>query len=64
MRTTLIINDEALAKAMACAPELTKTEIINEALRKFARAKRRRELLLLRGKVKWEGDLDDLRKRS
>ncbi|WP_419664203.1 type II toxin-antitoxin system VapB family antitoxin [Desulfosarcina variabilis] len=64
MRTTLNINDEALAAAIACAPELTKTEIINEALRRFVRAKHRKELLLLRGKVKWEGNLDDLRKRS
>jgi Arc/MetJ family transcription regulator len=64
MRTTLNINDEALAAAMAFAPGLTKTEVINEALRKFARVKRRKELLNLRGKVKWEGNLDDLRKRS
>jgi Arc/MetJ family transcription regulator len=64
MRTTLNINDEALAAAMAFAPGLTKTEVINEALRKFARVKRRKELLNLCGKVKWEGNLDDLRKRS
>jgi Arc/MetJ family transcription regulator len=63
MRTTLNINDEALTAAMACSPGMTKTEVINEALRRFARAKRRKELLLLRGKVKWEGNLDDLRKR-
>lgn len=64
MRTTLNINDKALADAMALAPGMTKTEIINEALRKFARGQRRKELLKLRGKVKWEGDLDALRKRT
>jgi Arc/MetJ family transcription regulator len=64
MRTTLNINDEALAAAMAYAPGRTKTELVNEALRRFARSKRRKELLLLRGKVKWEGNLDELRKRS
>ena len=64
MRTTLNINDEALAAAMAYAPGCTKTELVNEALRRFARSKRRKELLLLRGKVKWDGNLDELRKRS
>jgi Arc/MetJ family transcription regulator len=64
MRTTLNIDDEALAAAMAYAEGRTKTEVVNEALRRFARAKRRRELLLLRGKVRWEGNLDELRKRS
>lgn len=38
-------------------------EVVNEALRKFARAKRRRDLLQLQGKVRWEGNIDELRKR-
>jgi Arc/MetJ family transcription regulator len=64
MRTTLNINDKALADALALAPGKTKTEVINEALRKYVRGKRRKELLKLRGKVKWEGDLDALRRRT
>jgi Arc/MetJ family transcription regulator len=64
MRTTLNLNDEALEAARQYAPGLTKTELINEALRRFTRVKRRRELLQLRGKVKWEGNIDELRKRS
>ncbi len=64
MRTTLNINEEALAAARQYAPELSKTELINEALRRFARVKRRKELLLLKGKVLWEGNLDELRKRT
>ena len=64
MRTTLNINDDALAAARQYAPELTKTELINEALRRFARVKRSKELLQLKGKVLWEGNMDKLRKRS
>lgn len=64
MRTTLNIDDEALDAAMKFADGRTKTEVINEALHRFARAKRRRQLLQLQGKVEWEGDLDKLRKRS
>jgi len=64
MRTTLNLDDEALAAAMEVADGKTKTEVVNEALRSFARARRGRQLLDLRGKVRWEGNLDRLRKRS
>jgi Arc/MetJ family transcription regulator len=49
---------------MEVAGDKTKTEIVNEALRSFARARRRRQLLDLRGKARWEGNIDRLRKRS
>ena len=64
MRTTLNIDDDALQAATKLAGGRTKTEVINEALRRFVRAKRRLELLDLRGKVEWEGDVDSLRKRA
>jgi len=64
MRTTLNIDDEALQAAMTLAGGRTKTEVINEALRRFVRAKKRLQLLELQGQVEWEGDLDDLRKRA
>ena len=64
MRTTLNIDDEALAAAMAQSGDRTKTQVINQALRQFARTKRRKKLLKLRGKVAWEGDVDRLRERK
>lgn len=63
MRTTLNLDDTALDEARRVAPEMTKTQLINEALRAFARRRRLRGLLRLEGKVRWEGDLDALRKR-
>ena len=63
MRTTLNIDDEALEAAMKVSDGRTKTEVVNEALRRFARAKRRRELLDLRGTVEWKGNVEALRKR-
>jgi Arc/MetJ family transcription regulator len=63
MRTTLNLDDVALEAAMKVSEGRTKTEVVNEALRRFARAKRRRQLLDLRGKVQWIGNVDDLRKR-
>jgi Arc/MetJ family transcription regulator len=64
MRTTLNVDDEALASAMKVAPGKTKTDVINEALREYARRRRVQGFLELAGKVEWEGDLDELRRRS
>ncbi|HEX9671045.1 MAG TPA: type II toxin-antitoxin system VapB family antitoxin [Thermoanaerobaculia bacterium] len=64
MRTTLNIDDEALTKAMKYAKGRTKTEVINEALREYARDGALGDLRRLRGKVQWQGDLDELRGRE
>jgi Arc/MetJ family transcription regulator len=63
MRTTLNLDDQALGAAMSVAEGKTKTEVINDALREYARRKRLRELLRWQGKVRWEGDIDELRGR-
>ena len=64
MRTTLNIDDEALASAMKASPGKTKTDVINDALRDYARRQRLRGFLEFEGKMHWEGDLDQLRGRS
>jgi Arc/MetJ family transcription regulator len=64
MRTMLNLDDQALAAAQKAAPGKTKTALINEALRDYARRKRLRRLLQFEGKVSWDGDLDSLRKRT
>lgn len=64
VRTTLNIDDAALAGAMKSAPGKTKTTVINESLREYARRRRVRRLLEFRGKARWDGNLDDLRGRA
>jgi Arc/MetJ family transcription regulator len=64
VRTTLNIDDVALAGAMMTAPGKTKTAVINEALREYARRRRVRRILDFRGRAHWEGDLDALRGRG
>lgn len=64
MRTTLNLDDEALRGAMEVAEGRTKTDVVNEALRRFARGKRRLKLLELRKNAGWSGNLDRLRKRT
>lgn len=63
MRTTLNIDDEALAAALEADPGKTKTAVINDALRDYARRRALRGLRKLAGKGGWQGDLDALRKR-
>jgi Arc/MetJ family transcription regulator len=64
IRTTLNLDDEALAGAMKVSSRKTKTAVINEALRDYARRRAVRGLLRFEGKLHWEGDLDALRKRE
>jgi Arc/MetJ family transcription regulator len=63
MRTTLNLDDEAVAQAMAASPGRTKTSVINEALRDYARRQRLAGYRALRGRFQWEGNLDELRER-
>jgi Arc/MetJ family transcription regulator len=63
VRTTLNIDDVALADAMKVARGKTKTAVINEALQEYVRRRRVRRLLEFRGRARWRGDLDALRRR-
>lgn len=64
MRTTLNLDDDAIKAAMKADPGRTKTDVINDALREYARRRRLRGLLKFQGKVRWEGNLDELRERA
>ncbi len=64
MRTTLDLDETALKSAMGVSKGKTKTAVINEALRDFARRRSLRRLLALEGAFRWEGNLDRLRKRT
>ena len=64
MRTTLNLDEDALTGAMKASPGKTKTDVINEALREYSRRRKVREILKFEGKMKWEGDLDELRRRE
>ncbi len=52
MRTTLNLDDKALARAMKVAGAKTKTAVINEALREYARRRGLRRFLKFEGKFR------------
>ena len=39
----------------------TKKDVVNEALKLFVRIESQKDIIKFRGKLKWEGDLDDMR---
>jgi Arc/MetJ family transcription regulator len=61
MRTNIEIDDKLMKEAMRSAKTKTKRETVEAGLRMLVRLKRQEGIRRLRGKVKWEGDLDELR---
>jgi Arc/MetJ family transcription regulator len=61
MRTNIVIDDKLMADALKASGCATKKEVVEEGLRLLIRRSHQQELRKLRGKLKWEGDLDALR---
>lgn len=61
MRTNIVIDDELMGKAMLLTGIKTKKEVVEEALRVLIRQSEQKTILGLRGKIKWEGDLNEMR---
>jgi Arc/MetJ family transcription regulator len=62
MRTNIEIDDEVLREAQRLMGTRTKRETVDMALRELVARHRRLGILDLRGKVRWEGDLDESRR--
>ena len=62
MRTNIEIDDELMAKAIAATGAKTKKAVVEEGLKLLVRLKGQEKLRDLRGKVRWEGDLDEMRR--
>ena len=61
MRTNVVIDDELMADALESTGLSTKKAVIEEALRTLVRLKKQERVRSLRGKLRWEGDLNMLR---
>lgn len=61
MRTNIEIDDEVLDEVRRLTGATTKRQAVDIALRELVARYRRAGLLELRGKVRWEGDLDETR---
>jgi Arc/MetJ family transcription regulator len=61
MRTHLELDDALLNQVIQLGRFPTKKAAVHAALLEYANLLKRRQLLALRGKVAWEGDLEQLR---
>ena len=61
MRTNIDIDDKLMEEAQRLSGLRTKRAVVDAALRMFVRVKRQTDIVNLAGKVRWEGDLDEMR---
>lgn len=61
MRTNVEINDKLIEEAIVLSKAKTKKEIIDIALKNYINQMKRKSMVDLFGKVKWEGDLNEMR---
>jgi len=62
VRTNIDIDDKLMKEAMKISKVKSKKELVNHALEELIRLDKRKKMLSLFGKVKWEGNLDEMRK--
>lgn len=61
MRTNIVIDDDLMQQAQSLAESKTKKAVVEEALLLFIRFKKQAKIRQLRGKLSWEGDLNEMR---
>jgi len=62
MRTNIVLDEELIKKGIRYTGLRTKKELVNFALRELIQRKERKEILRLKGKLHWEGDLEEMRR--
>ncbi|HUX66549.1 MAG TPA: type II toxin-antitoxin system VapB family antitoxin [Terriglobales bacterium] len=62
MRTHLELDDALLEQAVRLGGFSTKTAAVHAALTEYVKSQKRQALLRLRGRVRWNADLGQLRK--
>ena len=61
MRTNIEIDDQLMREAMRASGRKTKRDVVEAALRLLVQTKAQADIRRLRGRIGWEGDLDESR---
>jgi len=61
-KTVIDIKDDLLKKVRSITGISKKVDIVNYALEKLVEQKEIEKILNLKGKIKWEGDLEEMRR--
>jgi Arc/MetJ family transcription regulator len=62
MRTNIVIDDKLMSDALRLTGLRTKRDAVEAGLRTLVRLGRQAEIRKLRGKLRWDGDLDASRR--
>lgn len=61
MRTNIVIDDSLMSDALKFTGLHTKREAVEEGLKILIKLKKQENIKSFRGKLNWEGDLNDMR---
>lgn len=62
MRTNVVIDDQLMAKALKASGFRTKKSAIEAGLRLLTQRSSQDQLLQLKGRIRWDGDLAAMRR--
>ncbi len=61
MRTNIVINDDLMHEAMKLTDLKTKKAVVEEGLKLLVQLKKQQRIKSLRGKLQWDGNLNEMR---
>lgn len=61
MRTNIVIDEKLMNDALLATGLKTKKEVVELGLKTLVRLDRQKQIKELKGKLKWDGDLDEMR---
>jgi Arc/MetJ family transcription regulator len=62
MRTNIVIDPKLMGEALKLSGASTKRQVVEDSLRLLIQVKRQERIRKARGKLKWTGDLDSMRR--
>lgn len=64
MRTNIVIDDKLMSDALKATGLKTKKEVVDLGLMTLVRLKKQASIKAYRGKLQWQGNLDEMRTDS
>jgi Arc/MetJ family transcription regulator len=61
MRTNIVINDSLINEALKLTNLKTKKAVVEEGLKLLVQLKKQEKIKSLRGQLKWDGNLEEMR---
>ena len=61
-RTNVVLDEVLVGKGMRLTGIATQRALIDHALRELVRRKEQKGILKLKGRIHWDGELDEMRK--